>query len=65
MKNIISKKIPVILDTDIGEDIDDTWAMGFLLKCPELDVKLITTATDDTFLKAKLVAKFLELPIYF
>jgi inosine-uridine nucleoside N-ribohydrolase len=56
-----SKKIPVILDTDIGLDIDDTWALGLLLKCPELDVKLITTSTDNTPLKAKLVAKFLEI----
>ena len=56
-----SNKIPVILDTDIGFDIDDTWALGFLLKCPELDVKLITTSTSNTPLKAKLVAKFLEI----
>ncbi len=53
-------KIPVILDTDIGLDIDDTWALGFLLKCPEFDIKLITTSSDNTPLKAKLVAKFLE-----
>ena len=56
-----SKKIPVILDTDIGLDIDDTWALGLLLKCPELDVKLITTSSDNTPLKTKLVAKFLEI----
>jgi len=56
-----NKKIPVILDTDIGLDIDDTWALGLLLKCPELDVKLITTSSDNTPLKAKLVAKFLEI----
>ncbi len=55
------KKIPVILDTDIGIDIDDTWALGLLLKCPELDVKLITTVSQDTRIKAKLVAKFLEI----
>ena len=61
MRNLSSKKIPVILDTDIGEDIDDTWALGLLLKCPEFDVKLITTSTDDTKIKAKLVAKFLEI----
>ncbi|MFW9897209.1 MAG: nucleoside hydrolase [Candidatus Thorarchaeota archaeon] len=60
MRILSSKRIPVILDTDIGMDIDDTWALGFLLKCPEFDVKLITTATDDTKIKAKLVAKFLE-----
>ena len=53
-------KIPVILDTDIGFDIDDTWALGLLLKCPELDVKLITTTTGNTLIKTKIVAKFLE-----
>ena len=56
-----NKKIPVILDTDIGTDIDDTWALAFLLKCPELDVKLITTASGDTFERAKIVAKILEI----
>ena len=25
-------KTPVILDTDIGDDIDDTWALGFLFE---------------------------------
>ena len=30
------KPVPVILDTDIGGDIDDTWALGMLLNCPEL-----------------------------
>ncbi len=34
-------RIPVILDTDIGGDIDDTWALGLLLKSPELDLKLV------------------------
>ncbi|MFW9822688.1 MAG: nucleoside hydrolase, partial [Candidatus Thorarchaeota archaeon] len=61
MRTINNKKIPVILDTDIGMEIDDTWALGFLLKCPEFDVKLITTSTDDTKIKATLVAKFLEI----
>ena len=40
--------IPVIVDTDIGHDVDDVWALAFLLRCPELDVKLITTTTGDT-----------------
>jgi len=54
-------KIPVILDTDIGGDIDDTWALAMLLKSPELDVKLIVTDTADTRYRAKIVAKFLEI----
>jgi inosine-uridine nucleoside N-ribohydrolase len=53
--------IPVILDTDIGLDVDDVWALIFLLKCPELDIRLITTATGDTSYRAALVARLLEI----
>ncbi len=54
------RKIPVIFDTDICDDIDDTWALALLLQSPELDVKLITTAVRNTPSKAKVVAKFLQ-----
>src|SRR5580700_6107311 len=53
-------RIPVILATDIGDDIDDTWALGFLLKCPELDLKLILTEYGKSEYRAKLLGKFLE-----
>ena len=56
----MKKPIPVILDTDIGTDIDDTWALAMMLKSPELDVKLITTAAGDTVYRTKIVAKLLE-----
>ena len=52
--------IPVILDTDIGLDVDDVWALAFLLQCPELEIRLITTCTGDTTYRAALVAKILE-----
>lgn len=52
--------IPVILDTDIGFDVDDVWALAMLLNCPELDIKLITTTTGDTVYRARLVARMLE-----
>ncbi len=52
--------IPVILDTDIGGDIDDTWALCMLLNTPQLDLKLIVTAFEDTPAKTRLVAKMLE-----
>ena len=52
---------PVILDTDIGFDVDDVWALAFLLRCPELDIKLITTDTGDTHYSAKIVAKLLQI----
>ncbi len=51
---------PVVFDTDICDDIDDTWALAVLLQSPELDCKLITTAVGDTEAKARVVAKFLD-----
>jgi inosine-uridine nucleoside N-ribohydrolase len=51
---------PVIFDTDICDDIDDTWALGVLLQSPELDCKLIVTALRDTEAKARVVAKYLD-----
>ncbi len=51
--------IPVIFDTDIGDDIDDTWALTMLLKCPQLDVRLITTDCLKPTARTKLVAKLL------
>ncbi|MBN1581051.1 MAG: nucleoside hydrolase [Anaerolineae bacterium] len=53
-------KIRVILDTDIGGDIDDTWALAMLLKSPELDLKLAVTDTGDTTYRARVTAKLLE-----
>lgn len=55
-----SGKIPVIYDSDIGDDIDDTWALGFLLRCPELDLKLVVGDCGKPLYRAKLLAKFLE-----
>ncbi len=54
------KPIPVILATDIGDDIDDTWALGFLLKCPELNLRLVATEYGKAQYRAKLLAKFLQ-----
>lgn len=56
----MKKRIPVILDTDIGCDIDDTWAQVMLMRSPELDLKLVTTCVQDTTYKAKLCAKMFD-----
>ena len=56
-----TKPVPVILDTDIGDDIDDTWALVALLKSPELDVRLITTDYGNTPWRAKIVARLLTI----
>lgn len=52
--------IPVILDTDIGSDIDDTWALAMLLGMPQLDLKLIVTDYGNTPERTRLVAKILQ-----
>lgn len=54
------KRIPVILDTDIGDDIDDTWALGLLLKSPEFDIKLVVGDYGKPLYRAKIIAKMLE-----
>jgi inosine-uridine nucleoside N-ribohydrolase len=61
MKSYTNEKIPVILDTDIGGDIDDTWALAFLLKSPELNLKLVATDTGDTEYRARVAARMLEI----
>ncbi len=38
-------KIPVILDTDIGNDVDDAFALALALASPELDLRGVTTVT--------------------
>jgi inosine-uridine nucleoside N-ribohydrolase len=53
--------IPVILDTDIGDDIDDTWALALALRSPELDVKLVVTDFGNTEHRGKIVARVLEI----
>ncbi len=53
-------KTPVILDTDIGDDIDDTWALALLLRSPELDLKMVVTDYGKTQYRARVAAKFLE-----
>lgn len=53
------RPVPVILDTDIGDDFDDTWALVLLLKSPQFDLKLVTTTAGKAGYRAKLVAKLL------
>src|SRR5260221_7264807 len=52
--------VPVILDTDIGDDIDDTWALALLLKSPELDLKLVVGDYGKAEYRSRLLAKFLD-----
>jgi purine nucleosidase len=49
-----------ILDTDIGDDIDDAFALALVLKSPELHLLGITTAYGDTALRARLVERYVH-----
>jgi inosine-uridine nucleoside N-ribohydrolase len=48
-----------IIDTDIGDDIDDAFALALALQSPELKIIGITTAYGDTELRARLVDRYL------
>lgn len=58
---LAQKPIPVIFDTDIGDDIDDALALALALQSPELDIKLVTTVIDDTDSRTRLAWKELGL----
>ena len=49
-----------ILDTDIGDDIDDAFALALLLRSPEVKLLGITTTFGDTDLRARLTDRYLE-----
>jgi len=53
------QKTPVILDTDIGTDIDDAFALALVINSPELELLGVTTVAGDTQARARLAAKLL------
>jgi inosine-uridine nucleoside N-ribohydrolase len=65
-------KMPIILDTDIGTDIDDAFALALIINSTELELLGVTTVAGDTQARARLAAKMLweaggrwrDVPIY-
>ncbi|MEN3337875.1 MAG: hypothetical protein V7647_1551 [Acidobacteriota bacterium] len=53
-------RMKVVLDTDIGTDIDDAWALGYALKSPSFDLLGVTVTDADTPRRARLAAKLLS-----
>ncbi len=49
----------VIIDTDLGDDIDDAFALVLALRSPELEVLGVTTAFGDTALRARMADRLL------
>ncbi|WP_284241166.1 nucleoside hydrolase [Paenibacillus glycanilyticus] len=51
----------IIIDTDIGSDIDDAMALALALRSPELKLEGVTTVYGDAHLRAKMVSKMIRL----
>src|SRR5215831_10883753 len=49
----------IVLDTDIGTDIDDAWALGYVLKSPSLELAGVTISDGDTLARSRLACKLL------
>ena len=49
----------IIIDTDIGDDIDDAFAVALALGSPELDILGISTTFGDTEARAKILDRLL------
>lgn len=52
-------KHTLFIDTDIGDDIDDAFAVALALSSPEIELKGISTVFGDTKLRARLAAHLL------
>ncbi|SMQ96202.1 inosine-uridine preferring nucleoside hydrolase [Xanthomonas fragariae] len=50
----------LVVSTDIGDDIDDAFALGLLLRSPQLRVLGIASAWGDTTLRAQLLQRLLQ-----
>jgi inosine-uridine nucleoside N-ribohydrolase len=53
--------VSLILDTDIGSDVDDALALAFALRHPDIDLKAVTTVSGDTVRRARIAKKLLLL----
>jgi inosine-uridine nucleoside N-ribohydrolase len=54
------KAIPILLDTDIGTDVDDAFALALILASPELELRGITTVGSDPQTRARLACRFVN-----
>jgi purine nucleosidase len=55
-----SQKHHILLDTDIGDDIDDALALALVLRSPEIELHTVTTVFGDTQKRARLASHLLS-----
>ncbi len=51
----------IVIDTDIGTDVDDALALGLALRSPELELIAVTTVYGDVDLRTRMARKLLGL----
>ncbi len=51
----------IIIDTDIGTDVDDALALALAMKSKEIDLQAVTTVSGDVNLRARIALKLLKL----
>ncbi len=52
---------PIVLDTDMGSDVDDALALALTLASPELELLAVTTVTRDVRRRAAIARRLLDL----
>ena len=55
------EKVRMLLDTDIGSDVDDAMALCFALRSPEIALEGVTTVYGDVQLRARIASKLIAL----
>lgn len=53
-------KVPILIDTDLGDDIDDAFAIALALASPEVDVRGLTTVAGDAYTRALILCRWLH-----
>jgi inosine-uridine nucleoside N-ribohydrolase len=55
-----TEKIPILLDTDLGDDVDDAFALALALSHPRLDLRGVTTVLGDAHTRALIACRLLH-----
>ena len=56
-----AKPVPIILETDIGDDVDDLYALVLAARSPQVDLRAVVTLYGDVVLRSALARKVLLL----
>lgn len=54
-------KVKIVIDTDIGSDVDDSWAIGLALASPEIHLAGVTTCGYNPLVRARIAKALLLL----